>query len=104
MAQQLLKGKYTRLQQKIQGRIAQYSKEYKFEQAQYLSECLSSIQSVVRILKGHFDPKKFTPAVFLKTVPVDYKIHKKIHLGEQLRNLFGLRCTPSSIDCFDISH
>ena len=103
-ARQLIKGEYTLLKQEIFDQIAQHNKELAFEKSKYLSELLSSIASIISTVKVHFDDKKFLPDVTLKTAPVHYKTEKDPHIGKKLQALFGLHITPSSIDCFDISH
>lgn len=104
MAQKLLHAKHTEIKDNIEHQIHEHCKKLEFESAQYLSQSLSSIESIVSILKEHFDPQKFSKKIFLKTAPVFYKAEKSPTLGKKLQEMLGLSCAPASIDCFDISH
>lgn len=107
LATKFLKGKHDQLMQNIDKQIKDHSKKLEFEKAKYLSEILSSIDSVIRIIKAHFDPKKFESDIFLKTVPVSLPKNieqKKEHLAKEIRQLLSLKKAPYTIDCFDISH
>ncbi len=104
LVKKLLRGKYQELLANIKHHIASHSKHLEFEQAQYLSEVLSSMKFIMSSVKTHFDPKKFESDLAIKTTPTHHRPQKNKLLGKELQQLLGLKKAPSSIDCFDVSH
>jgi excinuclease ABC subunit C len=97
IAQKILSGHTKTLKHVITTQIATCNTQCAFEQSKKLTKLKQEIESIITIIKLKFDPQKH---IDITRPQKQYSIELSINLGSFLR----LDHTPTTIDCFDISH
>ncbi len=104
LAEQLLKGRYNESLRSLEQQINVATAALKFEKARLLYGYLQNLETIFQTIKTKFSTEKYATETFLATAPLTPKKTSNPVIGIKIQELLGLEKSPSTIDCFDVSH
>ena len=101
LAIDILHGKTNEIRKKINDEIKNNNGTFNFEQSKKLHELLKNFSYILETLKAQFNSAKYSGDEKLVFEKSSFN-HEEI--GKKVAQLLNLKKTPTTIDCFDISH
>jgi excinuclease ABC subunit C len=103
LAIEMLKGNYQNSLSMITEQVKEYTHALEFEKAQHLVFYLKNLETIFSTLQSRFSEKKYESSC--SSLASDEKSYKHyLQTAQELQHLIGIKGTPITIDCFDISH
>jgi excinuclease ABC subunit C len=105
LAQDVLAGNQKDFMQRLESKMAEYSKQLAFEKAQHLRSYKENFETIFSTLKSDYYTDKFAPDLSIVKTPLTINSDSSpAVIAQELATFLGSKTPIVTIDCFDISH
>jgi excinuclease ABC subunit C len=104
LVKDLLENNLESFKDSIEKKILDLNNSMEYEKASHFYKYLENLESILNVLSINYSFDKYVDDVAYSSSGLSKSVQYRSEIGEKLKNFLKLEFTPSTIDCFDISH